>query len=64
MERIQFQTGASDEGRLYSRFFRKNSIVVNDVHDTDELERKLKQLISNFTPEFELVTKVIRNFQV
>lgn len=64
MERIRFQAGASDEGRLYSRFLRKNTIAVNDVHDTDELERKLKQLISNFVPEFELVTKVIRDFHI
>ena len=60
--RIQFQAGASDERRLFSRFLRKNSIAVNNIHDTDELERRLKQLIADFKPEFDLVTSVIPRF--
>lgn len=60
--RIQFQAGASDAGRLYSRFLRKNSIAVNDIHDTDELEKRLRQLIADFEPEFDLVTSVIPQF--
>ncbi|MNW18534.1 hypothetical protein D3C71_2181290 [compost metagenome] len=36
--------------------------VVNDIHDTDEIERKLMELIANFEPEFELVASVIPQF--
>lgn len=39
LTRIQFQNGAAEEGRLYSRFLRKNMTVVNDIHDTDEIEQ-------------------------
>ncbi|WP_323999994.1 hypothetical protein [Rhizobium mulingense] len=62
LERIQFPTGASDKGRLYSRFLRKNSIAVNDIRSTDEMERRFAELIADFEPEFELVASVIPQF--
>ncbi|WP_296438095.1 hypothetical protein [Rhizobium sp. 60-20] len=62
LERIQFPAGASDKGRLYSRFLRKNSIAVNDIGDTGEIETKFVQLIADFGPEFELVASVIPEF--
>ncbi|MFJ6324051.1 MULTISPECIES: hypothetical protein [unclassified Rhizobium] len=62
LERIQFQAGAADKGRLYSRFLRKNSAAVNNIHDTDEMERKLVKLIADFRPEFELVASVISQY--
>lgn len=62
LERIQFPVGASDKGRLYSRFSQKNSTAVNDIRDTDEVERKFVQLIADFEPEFELVASVIPQF--
>lgn len=62
LERIQFPTGASDKGRLYSRFLRKNSIAVNDIRDADEMQRRFAELIAGFEPEFDLVTSVIPQF--
>ncbi|MNT60802.1 hypothetical protein D3C86_1918760 [compost metagenome] len=62
MERIQFPVGASDKGRLYSRFLRENSITVSDVRNADEIEKKFVELIAGFEPEFELVSSVIPNF--
>ncbi|WP_043612853.1 hypothetical protein [Ensifer sp. ZNC0028] len=62
LERIQFQPGASDKGRLYSRFLRRNSIALNDIADPGEIERKFVQLINSFEPEFELVANVIPQF--
>ena len=62
LERIQFPAGASDKGRLYSRFLRKNSVVVNDRRDADEVERKLAEIIADFAPEFELVASVLPQF--
>ncbi|RAX37855.1 hypothetical protein [Rhizobium tropici] len=61
-DRLLFPVGASDKGRLYSRFLRKNSIAVNDIYDTDEMGTKFMQLIADFGPEFELVASVIPEF--
>jgi hypothetical protein len=61
-ERINFETGAADNGRLYSRFLRKNSATVSNIHDANEVERKLIQLVVEFDLEFELVTGVIPQF--
>lgn len=62
LERIHFPAGTADEGRLYSRFLRKNSIAVNDIHNTAEVESKFVQLVGDFAPEFELVASVIPQF--
>lgn len=58
-ERIEFPIGAMDKGRLYSRFLRNNSIVVNDIYNADETERRFVELVSGFEPEFELIANVI-----
>ncbi|MDK4711592.1 hypothetical protein [Rhizobium sp. CNPSo 4039] len=58
-DRIQFPADALDKGRLYSRFLRRNSIAVNDIRDTDEMEKKFEQLIADFEPEFDLVASLI-----
>lgn len=62
MERIQFPVGASDKGRLYSRFLRDNSIAVSDIRSADEIEKKFVELIAGFEPEFKLVSSVIPKF--
>ncbi|WP_429816409.1 hypothetical protein [Ensifer sp. B1-9] len=62
LERVHFPAEASDEGRLYSRFLRKNSVAVNDIRDTDEVETKFVQLVADFETEFELVATVIPQF--
>ncbi|WP_150130006.1 hypothetical protein [Sinorhizobium sp. RAC02] len=62
LERIHFPAGTADEGRLYSRFLRKNSVAVNDIHNTAEVESKFVQLVADFAPEFELVASVIPHF--
>jgi hypothetical protein len=60
--RIRFQAGASDEGRLYSRFLRKNSVGLTDCYNTGEIERNLVKLVADFEPEFELVASIIPQF--
>lgn len=59
LERIQFPVGASDKGRLYSRFLRDNSIAVSDIRNADEIEKRFVELIAGFESEFELVSSVI-----
>lgn len=61
-DRIEFQAGASDKGRLYSRFLRKNSITVNDIRDTDQIVRNFVELVDRFEPEFDLIASVIPQF--
>lgn len=61
-ERIQFQADALDERCLYSRFLRGNSIALNDIRDVNELERKFKELVASFEPEFELIAGVVPLF--
>lgn len=61
-ERIHFQAGASDKGRLYSRFLRQNSIAINDMRSSEEIEKKFAQLLAGFKPEFEMVASVIQQF--
>ncbi|CAH0343154.1 hypothetical protein [Rhizobium sp. CECT 9324] len=62
LERIHFPTGSSDEKNLYSRFLRLNSIPVNDVQDVGEIESKIVQLVNGFTPEFEMIARLIPLF--
>ncbi|TAW11117.1 hypothetical protein [Rhizobium ruizarguesonis] len=62
LERIHFEAGAADKGRLYSRFLRKNSIIVSSIHDANEVEKRFVQLVADFEPEFELVMGVIPQF--
>ncbi|XOK10750.1 hypothetical protein ACI6PO_10550 [Agrobacterium tumefaciens] len=62
LERIQFPVGASDKGRLYSRFLRENSIAISDSRNADEIAKRFTELIASFEPEFELVSSVIPKF--
>ncbi|RAL95200.1 hypothetical protein [Agrobacterium sp. MS2] len=62
LERIQFPAGASDKGRLYSRFLWKNKIAVNDIRSTDEMERRFAELVVGFEPEFDMIASVIPQF--
>ncbi len=59
LERIQFSDGAANKGRIYSRFFRDNSIVVSDIYNADLVKRRFVELIASFEREFELIANVI-----
>ena len=59
LERVQFSAGATDKGRLYSRFFRQNSVKIDDIRNTNLVELRLMELITGFASEFELVSSVI-----
>lgn len=59
---IQFQSGAADPGRRYSRFFKKNTINVDDVHASEEIERKIRALIGRFSNEIDAVSGALAAF--
>lgn len=59
LTKIGFQRGATDEGRKYSRFFKKNSVSVEDIHDHDEIANAIKKALENFDKEMDAVGKVL-----
>lgn len=62
LQNVGFQRGASDEGRRYSKFFKKNTVAVNDVHDQDAIITAIKKILIRFTPEINAVAEVLPQF--
>lgn len=60
--RIKFQRGATDEGKRYSRFFKKNTFPVDDIHDHDKIAVVIKQALKSFRPEFQAIAAVLPRF--
>jgi len=61
--RIKFQRGAADEGKRFSKFFKNNTHHIQDVQDSDEITLAAKALLESFAPEFEMIGKILRQFQ-
>ena len=59
---IKFQAGAENEGKKYSKFLKHNSLVVNDVHDSEEIEKVMRTLLKNFQPEFDAIGAALKGF--
>lgn len=62
LKRIGFQRGAADEGKKYSKFFKKNFFAVDDVHDHDQIANAIKKALKSFQPEIETVAAVLPSF--
>lgn len=62
LKNIKFQNGAENEGRKYSKFFKQNSIKVDDVHDSEEIEQVMRALLKKFRPEFEAISEALVGF--
>lgn len=62
LKRIGFQRGAADEGKKYSKFFKKNFFPVDDVHDHDQIANAIKKALKSFQPEIEAVAAVLPSF--
>lgn len=60
--RIGFQRGASDEGKKYSKFLKKNFFAVDDVQDHDQIANAIKKALKSFQPEIEAVASVLPRF--
>ena len=60
--RIGFQRGAEDEGRRYSKMFKKNFFNVDDVQDPDKIADTIKKALKNFRPEIDAVAAVLPEF--
>lgn len=64
LSKIGFQRGATDEGKRYSKFFKKNFFVVEDVHDHDQISNAIKKALRSFEGEIEAVSKILPQFLV
>lgn len=59
---IKFQSGAENEGKKYSKFLKQNSLVVKDVHDSEEIEKAMRTLLKKFQPEFDAIGEALKGF--
>jgi len=57
--RIKFGRGATDEGKRYSRFFKKNAFPVDDVHDHDKIAIVIRKALKSFKPEFQAIASIL-----
>lgn len=62
-KKIRFQSGAADEGKKYSKFFKQNSLTIRDVQDADEIASGIRTLLKRFRDEFQMIGSVLRPFQ-
>ena len=60
--RIGFQRGATDEGRRYSKMFKKNFFNVDDVQDQDKIANAIKKALKDFRPEIDAIAAVLPGF--
>lgn len=56
---IGFQAGAADPGRMYSKFLKKNKVILTDVSNTDQLTSAMEKMMIDFTKEFDAVAKAL-----
>jgi len=59
---IGFQRGAADEGKKYSKFFKKNFFAVDDIHDHDKIANAIKKALKSFEAEMDAVAEVLPQF--
>lgn len=62
LDKIQFSAGAKDQGKMYSRFLKKNSIRIDDVHESESIRNAMSKLIVAFSKELDAVGDAISNF--
>lgn len=60
---IKFQSGASDEGRRYSRFLRDNSVDIHDIYDSERIAKGMSDLLGRFSESFEAIEGVLASFR-
>lgn len=60
--RISFHPSATDEGKKYSRFLRKNSFPVDDIHDHEMIAEAMKKALDCFAPELTAIASVLPHF--
>ena len=63
LTQVSFQKGATDVGKRFSRFLKASSVVVDDVHNAEDIERAARILIKDFTPTVEAIQRTLPDFR-
>lgn len=63
LNRIGFQSGASNEGKKYSKFFKQNSYNVDDIHDTSKISEAMLKALKSFKPEIDAVAEILPQYK-
>lgn len=62
LSRIGFQRGATDEGKRFSKMFKKNFFSVDDVYDNDKIANAITKALKSFRPEIDAIGSILPNF--
>lgn len=60
--RIGFQRGAANEGKKYSKFFKKSVFPVDDIHDHEKIAQAMQKALKSFKKEIDAVAEVLPQF--
>ncbi len=56
---ISFQNRASEQGRRFSRFFKRNTLALDDIQNPDEMSSSIETLISKFSDEIDAIAEAL-----
>lgn len=59
---ISFSKAAKVEGAQFSRFFRRNTISIEDIQNSEEIFVKTEELMNKFKVEFDAVAQILPKF--
>jgi hypothetical protein len=62
-KRIKFLKGAADQGRKYSKFFKNNSVKLDDLHQSEAITEAIRKLLRDFQPELKAIGDVLKPFK-
>ena len=63
MKRIGFQSGASNEGKKYSKFLKQNSYNVDDIHDAGKISDAMLKALKSFQPEIDAIAEILPQYR-
>ena len=61
-KKIKFQSGATTQGKRYSKFLKQNNIEVEDVQDSEEIASAMNRLLDSFRKEFDAIGERLESF--
>jgi len=59
---ISFSKAAKVEGAQFSRFFRRNTISIEDIQNSEDIFVKTEELMNKFKAEFDAVAQILPEF--
>ncbi|MFD2648256.1 PD-(D/E)XK nuclease family protein [Devosia albogilva] len=62
LEGIRFQNDADKEGKRYSKFLRNNAVVIDDLHNAEEISKGMVTLLDRLDPYFEAIAGILPEF--